>query len=748
MNRQVKPSYEFGPFRLDTAEHVLLRRGHPVPLTPKVFDVLCVLVQNNGHLVEKEELLKEVWPDSFVEESNLNHSISILRKALSEGSSGHRYIETVPKRGYRFAAEVRQSWQEGAEFVVQERNRSIISIKQEEESELTQTDMDSGRKSMAIPSAKPLVVYVAVGALAVLSALSYLILRPTLTGREPAATVTPIHKQVTFTGKAGSPAISPDGKSIAYVSRQSEKEVSVMVQDLAGGQPLVVCDAQECVRLRWSPDGSELMALARYHGRNGVFLVPRLGGTPRLLAAGVLPPACWSPDGSQVAVPMRKKISFLKKFTGEEKSISLEGSFQWIWDTDWSPSGNVILFVAREGQARFGIWTIKTDGSQQHKVLEDTAEIPSARWSSQGDAIYYLRRGEQTMGVWKIRVPSRSEKQRPTPSAVMTGLEADGSFALSADGNRLVYARNPSLSNLWLASVTGSGKDSRIKTKQLTKGTSLIERPSVSPDGKWIAFNIGHHPTANLYGMPIEGGSPKQLTFLNSYNVGPVWSPNGKRIAFASTQDGKPSVWIVSADGGTPRRLSMNEISDTFHLVWSPGSNILYQRPGNRNYSILNPETRAERPLVKNDAVGWMFFPIYSPDAERIAVVWNRGHDGGIWAISVSDSSETLVCKPEPYPFLIGWSADGKWIYAFDGTRAASRGPSTAIGETMTGTRIMMIPSSGGEARILVTLPFEEIGSMSMTPDGKHFVCTVYESRTDVWMVERFDAAEESQTVR
>lgn len=108
MNNQPQQRYEFGPFRLDTAEHSLLRNGQLVPLTPKVFDLLKVLVRNNGRLVEKDELLKEVWPDSFVEEGNLNRNISILRKVLGEGTAGKPYIETVPKRGYRFAASVKE----------------------------------------------------------------------------------------------------------------------------------------------------------------------------------------------------------------------------------------------------------------------------------------------------------------------------------------------------------------------------------------------------------------------------------------------------------------------------------------------------------------------------------------------------------------------------------------------------------------------------------------------------------------
>src|SRR5688572_8383170 len=108
MNSRPQQRYEFGPFRLDTSEHSLLRDGQVVPLEPRVFDLLRVLVQNDGRLLQKEELLKEVWPETFVEEGNLNRNISILRKALGEDSSGKPYIETVPKRGYRFVASVKK----------------------------------------------------------------------------------------------------------------------------------------------------------------------------------------------------------------------------------------------------------------------------------------------------------------------------------------------------------------------------------------------------------------------------------------------------------------------------------------------------------------------------------------------------------------------------------------------------------------------------------------------------------------
>ena len=108
MSRPVKQLYEFGAFCLDPAEHTLLRDGQPIPLRPKVYDLLVVLVENRGHLVDKEQLMSSVWAEEFVEEGNINKNISMLRQALGESGGGTKFIETVPKRGYRFVAEVRE----------------------------------------------------------------------------------------------------------------------------------------------------------------------------------------------------------------------------------------------------------------------------------------------------------------------------------------------------------------------------------------------------------------------------------------------------------------------------------------------------------------------------------------------------------------------------------------------------------------------------------------------------------------
>ena len=128
MQRKPQHSYEFGPYRLDTAERQLYREGQPLQLTPKAFETLVVLVERQGRLVEKDELMKAVWPDSFVEEANLTNNIYVLRQTLADGQS---YIETVPKRGYRFTAGVRDL--KAADDLVLEKHTFTRTFTEEEE---------------------------------------------------------------------------------------------------------------------------------------------------------------------------------------------------------------------------------------------------------------------------------------------------------------------------------------------------------------------------------------------------------------------------------------------------------------------------------------------------------------------------------------------------------------------------------------------------------------------------------------
>jgi len=526
------------------------------------------------------------------------------------------------------------------------------------------------------------------------------------------------HRQITFTGKVSIPSISPDGKFVAYATDITPAGKKVFVQDLTGGQPLEVFKDDMVYKLRWSPDGSEILIASSHDSIGGSYIVPRLGGPPRSISFWAC--ECWSPDGSSIAGARvsSKSIWFTKKLTGDTTSIPLQGSFDWLMDMDWSPAGNLLLFLTKDRE-KHTIWTISTAGTQQHEIVADSTELSSPRWSLKGDAVYYLRSLGQTMDLMKIKIDPGTGKGEGLPNSIQSGLQVGKIFSLSKDDKQLLYTREQTYSNLWLAIYKDKGGTKTITTKRLTTGTSRVTGPSISPDGKQVVFCKG----GNLFVLSIDGGEMKQITFLDSDAESPVWSPDGKEIAFAALKNGKPKVWRVIADGGTTRPYEKSELSSgPATLTWSPGSEILYQRPGNRNFHILNPKTEEEQPLVKNDSAGWIFNPRFSPDGKKVAVYRNRDINRGLWVISLQDSSQVFLELGFIRP--ICWSSDGKSIYAYNFDKPSE---------------IFLIPADGGKAKTFLNLPFKNPDRIDISPDGKKIVCTVPETQSDAWLMANFD---------
>lgn len=171
MSGQIRHLYEFGPFRLDPEKPCLWRDGEPVSLTPKAVETLLVLVQQNGKLVEREHLMNAIWPDTFVEDGNLNFNVSMLRKALGTDETGEQYIQTVPRHGYRFSAKVREVAEEVPVLIVEKHTRAQVVI---EEREFPTVDESQVERPALTPMASPSRyqrVYTAGGVVALLVAI-------------------------------------------------------------------------------------------------------------------------------------------------------------------------------------------------------------------------------------------------------------------------------------------------------------------------------------------------------------------------------------------------------------------------------------------------------------------------------------------------------------------------------------------------------------------------------------------------
>jgi Tol biopolymer transport system component len=180
-------------------------------------------------------------------------------------------------------------------------------------------------------------------------------------------------------------------------------------------------------------------------------------------------------------------------------------------------------------------------------------------------------------------------------------------------------------------------------------------------------------------------------------------------------------VWKVGAQGGRLHQFAKSELSETHEVAWAPRSHILYHKIGNRNYQVLNPETEEEAPLVKEESVGWMFTATYSPDGEDLAVYWNRQPTPGLWVISFKDRSERFTgVEGGIYP--IGWSPDGKWIYAHKDND------------------YLMIDVESSKIENLPTNPITIEGETHYMPTyDQTRVFINIKAQSDVWLTENFD---------
>jgi serine/threonine protein kinase len=543
------------------------------------------------------------------------------------------------------------------------------------------------------------------------------------------------HKQFTFVGNAFSPAISPDGLFVAYVRKKFGEQQKLIVQ-ASNGSSVEIARAERIYSPLWSPDGSEvLFYFVRRSGGSeagspkkdedaGISVVSRLGGSERLIDKGshTREYACWlTADGSAVVTARESEESGFKGFrivnqlTGETQEVPLSG-YTYLEGIDCSPRTGLILAVTQDSE-KSQIRIFKRDGSAVRKLIEEKDRIDSARWSPSGDSIYFLHDKGSTSEISRIPINGKAE-----PVAIAGGLETGEFFTLSADGSRLAYSREHDYSNLWQVKLPPIGKV-KAELNQITSGTSSYGAPSFSPDGKWICFALGaNEAETNIFKMQTTGGEPIQLTYFgHALTSSPAWSPDGRRIAFVSDQNGTPRVWTISASGGTPQPLEETDAANTNkQLAWWPSSDIVYQKPGIRNYLRINGS--AQTAVIQEDeAVGWVpNRPVFSPDGNKVAVWWNRQPEGGLWIISLEPYSETLVLAGSVSPF--GWSPDGKYVYAV-------RDRSEII-------RVRSAPPN--EISSVAALPGNIVhhDSASVSPDGRQMIVNVAAEASDVWLIE------------
>jgi DNA-binding winged helix-turn-helix (wHTH) protein len=392
--------YEFGRFRLIPSEHELLRDDQPLPLPPKVFDTLLALVENGGHLKEKEELIRQLWPDSFVDDASLARNISQLRKVLGTREDGGEFIETIPKRGYRFIAPVTQV--KADEYLPAAAAPSLTPASAPAAEPFGSASRHNVSNRRRLPRGRLLLI----GAALICIFAAATVWWTRAAARPPHVTRL---QQITTSGRVEPwGRIVTDGSRIYFLERYAE-HWRAMQAPAAGGptQPVQWSIPGKNFRvLDASPDGSQFLAgsFDESDEEMPLWIEPAVGGPPVRVGNVMAYDASWVPDGQHIIYSHDRAV-FLVGNSGDHqvRVAEVPGIAGWF---SWSRDGKRVRFSLRDPITyRPSLWEVAVDGSGFHPVLPLSSG--EADWMGQwsADARFFVftstRGGRQNL--WAIK---------------------------------------------------------------------------------------------------------------------------------------------------------------------------------------------------------------------------------------------------------------------------------------------------------------------------------------------------------
>ena len=685
MSSQENHLYEFGPYLMDARSRILLKDGVTVRLTPKAFDTLFVLVQHASQVVEKEQLLKEVWPDVFVDEGSLSHNIHGLRKALGDDSSESRYIETIPKRGYRFVAPVKISQADTTEEFEQTdlaidwrqaelpaEPATLWPAEQTPTQALTPALITNQRKKRTIG------VAVGVGALGVVLAVATFVYmkRAPVTASSTASRAKSTLVRLTNNNAIDSrPVWSHGGKSIAFASnRDGKNEIYVMDADGSNVKRLTNNLADD-VNPMWSPDGRRILFDSERDGNREIYVMDADGGNQVRLTRNnaVDSTATWSPDGNLIAFASNRDTGPpYNPYNLDIYVMNADGSNvrRIVDDPEYdvspqlSPDGRKLVFVTGR-MGNFDVFEMNADGTGQRNLTPDNDKGDGAPiWSPDGNNIAFARRIDGKHQIFIMDAAGTNLKR-------VTNNAADNELpSWSPDSSKLVFQSDRDGNwEIYVISVDG-------ELDQLTDDAADDLSPDWSPDGNRIVLSSNRNGMQHIYVMNADGSSLTQITNSPAEDTEPVWAPDGKRIAFASVRDGNKEIHVMNADGSNPRRLTNDPAVDTLPR-WSVDNKILFtsNRGGESDIYVMDDDGQNVRRLTTIGASRGA----WSPDGKRVAFVSRSPEIIGqaywlqVCVVDADGSNLKMITRSPHSTFVPRWSPDGAsiaFVIEYDGARA------------------------------------------------------------------------------
>jgi Tol biopolymer transport system component/DNA-binding winged helix-turn-helix (wHTH) protein len=713
MSTEINRFYEFDEFRIDVGERLLLRHGKDLMLPPKVFDVLLALVQNSGRIVEKEELMQMVWPDTFVEEVNLARNISDIRKALGDTRSNPRFIETIAKRGYRFTAKVQQpvndsplEEQEKSNVLPFATPANLLEVVQpsdaqpispisgnlllapsinetpnaansapEESLQLLAPETASHIPAAALPlknSGRPTWQWL-VAALSMVSIISIVIAIYAFRQQQEASEPFRQMKitRLSATGKVKHATIAPDGKYIAYVLQESQGQ-SLWIQQVVTPSAVRIIEptSAQYWGLTFSPDGNYVYYIL-FDGKNAdprLHEIPVLGGSPKTLPIVANGPVSFAPDGKKIAYTVSSSSSggsilFTANLDGSDKKV-----LALVKDPDciaidhigpaWSPDGKMIacsLTVADASGIHSKLVGVRLeDGKMLPLMAKPWAFVGQVSWLANSEELIFIgvEPNSSLDQIWHLSLTSGEVKR------ITNDLNENHGVSLTAEGKALLTVQDQQVSSFWILPDGDSGRAAKIPMD-----VESVRRMALTLDNK-IVYSTTLAGNEGLRIVGLNGTDDRQLPVQSASNSGVAVSPDGKYLIVSSNHAGRLNLWRTGLDGKNPLRLTDGDGEGRPNFS-ADGKWVIYQKGFGNVHS-----TAWKVPIDGGESVqltqSHTLNPNLSPDGSMLAYFFmDSSASPSTWRIGVIAYETKALLRTFDLPATFSsqalrWTPDGK----------------------------------------------------------------------------------------
>jgi Tol biopolymer transport system component len=531
------------------------------------------------------------------------------------------------------------------------------------------------------------------------------------------------------------PALSPDGRSVAYAAGTSAA-LRIFVRQVTGGRAIPLTGDSSEVEWEpyWSADGSRILFLTR----GGVFSASSSGGDvrPEIPApvGRTISSAEWSRDGKTIAYVEGDSL-FL--WANQRRARLVATAPQSLALCRWSPDATLIACAAgNPGYLDPGvlfanlspsrILVVRVADGRTAAVTDSVSLNQSPVWSYDGRWLYFIsdRDGPRDLFALRIRGGGHAEG---APIRLTTGLGTQ-SVSFSADGSRLAYAPLTATSNIWSMPIPVHPPVSAAGAIQITSGDQIIEAPFLSRDNKWLLYSSDVTGRAQVYRIALPGGAPERLTNdpYDDYMNG--LSPDGREVAFHSWRTGSRDIYVQPLDGRPVQQVTSSPRQES-GASWSPdGLALAYSdqdRPGGVFVVRRGPDGSWRSPTERAAAGFW---PVWSPDGRRLAYSSSL-LGGGVWLVPADSGAPRLVFDPvrsgDPKAEQVIWSAGGRTLYfkSHDARGNAS---------------IWQVAAVGGPPKLLVRFddPTRPSYRQALAVGGGRFYFEVEDRQSDVYVMD------------